>query len=812
MPTAIFGVDRPIPFSLTGRKPDGWAESWWWDASQNGIDFGNPDAVLATIQSQLTDGSIEVVSSWENRDESLSLRLWGDSLDDLAAGETALRAELSRAGWTQFAWTPDGGETTVHDVVYGKLEFTLDATYEQALIRQFTLTLTCLPFPRSADEVAVTSLPAPADGAAPTVTVVDDASTVEGWSTTSLVEVKRNLHPNGSCQTGTTYGWYPGANSTGVWASSPHNVGVTGGGSWVGMVQPVLTPAGNVLQSYVNALMMPAKPELPYSFQARTGVLAHSGGTYTGGFLARFYAGSSILAEHEVWWAAGTAMAGGSGTWTAPAGTTGVAIFPFMQFNNVAATGITAWAFDHVQIEQAAAPSGYFDGSMPAAGSTVYQYVGGAGMSPSVALQPASVALAGGHPSVTTYERATITHSAAVDLSTQPFLRLTGKVTLDPSTSISPSSSSMASLLSSLSMQLSLVGGAPGVGFGPALLDIQPDGTFTAYWHLWFSIGADGWNLDVRSSAGFGSHMTLSITGIATADGLPQIGSAMQGRRQLPVYGSARTQASLRIETADDTLGDATLVYTQPVTARAGFEYALRSYRSTGPATTSSASSVSGWTNPLATDEGSADTWRIDCGLLTPSPQVLYARLDVATAGTVTFNWSVTLASGDAPKATGTRTVALAAGAQFVPLGVIDPPRVGDGSTDSYVLKLWASTAETIEDGYLFDTTGNLSIIGTDSRSLMMLNSATLNEPQPTVWVGNSDGSGDPANDTDVTYAAWRSLVWEQHQFAPGDVETFLVTPGTGNARLSLRYPPRWGHHAARIDIGPATSSSTVAA
>jgi hypothetical protein len=583
-----FGVDNVIPFSMTGSPVDEFA-TWWWDATAGGIDFGNPDEITTEIQSQLLDGSLGSITSWENRTLVLTLRLWGSSVADLEDGEAALLAEVDRAGWNQLAWTPsiDGSATTVYDVVYSVLAFTLDEPSERNLIRNYTLTLTCLPRPRSADPVTVASLPVPPP--TPTTVTVDDCSSTTGWSSTSgtVSEASGMVSTGGS-----------------IAASTP------------GTTTLNLTRTGSVT--------MGATPYLIIS------------GTY------------------------------------AVRGT------------------VTGFTFT-------------VDGTK---------------------VSPASLSVAGGTWQAVLYEPASFA-SLAVDMT---------------------------------------------AGYVP----------------------------DLGSAL-----VVLRVDNVARSDSNGASATNRQQSRSLLVYGSARTQASLRVETADAELGPETLVFAAPPQS-SGFQPPLRSRRVGGPSATTSTTAASGATNTLATSQASADHWSVSTTILQPATYEMYALLSVAATTTVTLSWQASGTAAGTPTVTGSRTVTLQPGYQFVSIGSIELPtaRAYAGSSDDVQLWLWASASGvTIDDAYLFSGAGHLAIIGTAGCSLLLLNSASIDEPEATAWVGKAAGSsgGDPDVDTDVVYAGNRAQAWEQLQFAPPATNVFVATPGTTQAQVSMTYYPRWGHHAGQV-------------
>jgi hypothetical protein len=761
-----FGVDTII--DLCSDEPIG-VDGYIFEASsaEDGADWGNPDAVITEIQSQLLDGSLGKITSFENRTATIPLRIYAINMDALADAEAVLMGEVYRDGWNQLVWTPPAASvSTVFDVVYADLQFKLDDLTEQRCIRNYTLTLTCLPRPRSADLVTVKSLPIiPPD---PSQTVINDGSSTSGWSTTGKAEVRRNLITNPSFETGTA-GWALGT-GTQSWQLFP--TGGVAGSSGDYMFSP--SAAQGATQSFVYGPYFPVVAGSKYAVQ-----MMLLGAQATKGFLLLFLnAGGQTIG-----------VAGGdgitSGVYTAPTGAVRARVEPYIK--PPAGSWVSYWwNLDSVLVEKAAAVGSYFDGDFPASGGTTYRWLGQRGNSPSVALQAATPSVVDGAVTVKVFgASADLSLAESVDATAETFIGVTGTVTYSEGSTPSGTDFKLV---------------ADGKTYPAAYLQYDSSGAFTAYFHVSASVSSIKLVATAQGSPGF---TTLAISEVLTSDALPVLGSARQQYRHLDVYGSARTQASLRVETSDADLGAETLVFTAPPQS-SGFQPPLRTHRVGGPTPTTSATAVSGATNALATSQAAADHWTISTAIIQPATYELYAYLSVASATTVTLSWQASGTAAGTPTVTGSRTMTLAAGWQFVSIGSIELPaaRAYAGSSDDVQLYLWASAAGvTIDDAYLFDGDGHLDIIGTSGCSLLLLNSASIDEPEATAWVGKAAGSdgGDPDVDTDVVYAGNRAQAWEQLQFAPPSANVFMVTPGTTQAQMSMTYPPRWGHHAGQV-------------
>jgi hypothetical protein len=373
---------------------------------------------------------------------------------------------------------------------------------------------------------------------------------------------------------------------------------------------------------------------------------------------------------------------------------------------------------------------------------------------------------------------------ALVDMDGTPYLIISGESVM-----------SNVSSTGSLSFQFD------GVTIPPARMT-NDDTSWTALFYRPAAFSNLVIGLTAKAASG-GASVTVGVDSIVRSNS-SGVTADRQQSRTLPVYGSARAQASLRIETGDASLGSQTLVFTGPPQS-SGFQPPLRVYRFTGPTVTADPDAVSGATNALATSEASADQWSISTAAIQPATYELYALLSVTSSITVTLAWSAFGATGDGtPRITGSRIVTLQPGPQFVAIASLEMPtaRRYVGSSGLVSLRLWASVdGVTIDDAYLFNGEGHLTVIDTTDCSLLLLNSASIDDPEATAWVGKAAGSsgGDPDVDTAVVYAGNRAQAWEQHQFAPPATNVFVVTPGTTQAQVSMTYYPRWGHHAAQV-------------
>lgn len=179
-------------FDLIGNLPvlvdpsTGLARTWLAETMAEDTEWGDADAVVAEIRSQILDGQVATVSSHENRTATVSVRLTGEDGNDLALAEAALMAEIN-AGRNTLAWVPDldGAVPCIFDVVYSELAFEFDDLDEKKRRRRnYTLTLACLPFTRAENKVLIEALPAAptSTGSGTTPVSVDSGSSTANWT------------------------------------------------------------------------------------------------------------------------------------------------------------------------------------------------------------------------------------------------------------------------------------------------------------------------------------------------------------------------------------------------------------------------------------------------------------------------------------------------------------------------------------------------------------------------------------------------------------------------------------------------------
>lgn len=203
------------------------------EASADGSNFGNPKALIQTVRSLLTDGSLAVLEGWDNRQITVHLRISApDAIAGpaLAAGEAALMAELSATSKSPLVYTPVTSDATASyfDVVVAELErdYVNDWDVEETLReeRYYVLTLTCLPFARPASTVVVPAIPVPPNPGGSAVFVnLDTCDATTNWAasyagatnfTSSFAVVSGAVRASLAPDHGFQWATYPGITET----------------------------------------------------------------------------------------------------------------------------------------------------------------------------------------------------------------------------------------------------------------------------------------------------------------------------------------------------------------------------------------------------------------------------------------------------------------------------------------------------------------------------------------------------------------------------------------------------------------------
>lgn len=292
----------------------------------------------------------------------------------------------------------------------------------------------------------------------------------------------------------------------------------------------------------------------------------------------------------------------------------------------------------------------------------------------------------------------------------------------------------------------------------------------------------------------------------AWADDLARVtasgASTKQSLRLLPVTGSARTPGSLQISHATSALGQ-TLVFTCPDKGD-GYRPDLRRWRTSGPAVTSDATTVSGSVETIESTTPTVTVLTAPARMLAEDAYWLMVRAkrtsgaggllaDVRTKlNGVTLSTVALAASG---MTTAYKNHLL--GSAYLP-GVALPP--GSAATVEITLRTDGVANIQFDEAWLFRADGVLTEVDCGSAApsaggssnRLWLDTASVERPTPAVWVGVA------ADRTDARYAGpVLSGGLSQHEFTPPTMEVFVVTSNAVGPTVTLQHHPRWHTNAA---------------
>lgn len=179
---------------LTDSMPDA-DHDFVLNVLAEGVGFGVAKGVQQVVLSLLADGDLVRTTRYGNREVSFVVEITGPDLASLAHGEAALRREVGRGN--TLTWQPpdEFAVPTVFEVLASDMTQTFDDLDELRRRRKFQVNLTCAPFGRSVDPVAIEPLTAGS-----TTVTVDSCDSATGWTATR----------NGAPDVATTF-WEAGA-------------------------------------------------------------------------------------------------------------------------------------------------------------------------------------------------------------------------------------------------------------------------------------------------------------------------------------------------------------------------------------------------------------------------------------------------------------------------------------------------------------------------------------------------------------------------------------------------------------------------
>ena len=756
------------------------AEGYVIHASADGTTWGDPEAVIASIESQLSDGDLESLDRYGNRTATIALAIEAPDSSApgraVALGERALELACRWPGGQvrELAWTSPmaGAETTVTEmttaVVSRSTEDDWDLEERLRGTRLFSLTIHARPFVRGTTPVTIE---APAVIGS-TTTTVDAGSSTSGWSmlSTRPPAVTNLLDPDS---------WEAWLNATKSGAPSTSS----------GTVAFTRVPS-STSDWYGRSGAIPVTPGTVYRIQA---TVALSAGVYAGIGIYWYDSMGTEIYRNKVAWLSGPGSTTSYLVVTARSNAATMRAFVW----GSSQTGSPTVSVSKVSVVDYSAATGlpdYWDGNTTDTAAVTYAWTGAADASTSTATWTAPTLLtASGLIAASVYGRASVQIRRA-------------NTGIDAST--------MASL-----PYLRIVGGSSQVA---GTITVADNGSTITPWTYTRNASTGAFDIIVYRPGGFTS-LDLTFTrsdGISATDPALIIidriditdnpfGSGKVQSRQVQIYGSQRTELSLLVRGlgADGSsavgLGSQTLVFTCATDdTRAKYASARRASGTSG---TADSTATSGYYNAGAAKTGSPTGFSLGSGAsLLPGTYDIYASVYITTAGTHTISVRVDRDAGIGAPITGAwqdvDVTAVSSGAVWpqlptgawwlIPVGTFT---VAEADASSITLTPAASTAAQVrfDDLLIFHRTrGQLSLVDTSassgSLSALRLDAATTTNPLPSVWVGVAGGAMMPADMTG------RCQATEQHQAEPGVLQVVTITPGCDTTRVSASYYERY--------------------
>ena len=763
-------------------------------------DFGNPDAVISEVQSQLQDGDLQRVDRYGNRQATLDLRI--DAPDSptpgaaVAAGQAAVELAAGFDGWAELEWTSPlaGAETSVMEMTSAVVGKTLNPTREiNEALRIITVTIGARPHvrPKTPDVfVAPTVIGA-------STTPVDTGSSTTGWSMLSARPPAATNQVTDPTFTSGLSGWSKGTATEGL-----TNVG--------GALQATTAAAATGGSMYANSPLYPVTPGVRYYFGAaierQSGTdLGGSAGPGPTGFLYRWFKsdGGQIGADASVigWLAADTA-AWFTTNAVAPAGATHLAVIPFTDKARYNTTPASLW-FGKFRIHDAYVTDsdlGNFTGATPDTPAVNYAWTSTANASTSTATWTTpTIAVVAGAVKGSVYGRhdVTIRRTGTITMTSQPFIRIRGTAsTFADRVTVADNGGAP---LTPVSYRYNQVTGAYDITIQ------RPEG-FTAV-----DVGLTRNTLPISTS----SELFVAVDSIDITDNPFATGKVQT--RQIEIGGTRRTELSLSVlglnpaSTTPIGLGGQVLVHSaaKGSDGRAKF-LSVRTAATPAGASTDTAA-TSGSYNTLGT---TGTVWSFPASLLLPGNYLAVASVRASNNNTNTLSVRALVdpAVGDNiyDPPTGYRTIpaVFAASAKWpqaatgawtlLPLGLFRlPPADLEDPAATIGIEIFrgAAGAVDLDDIFLLNAdVGQATLINTTisggSYSAVRLDAPTVaNGGSPAVWVGVANGPmlADPT----------RLQGFEPHEAAPGLLQVTSITPGCDSSRLAGESYRRYAHDTA---------------
>lgn len=317
-------------------------------------------------------------------------------------------------------------------------------------------------------------------------------------------------------------------------------------------------------------------------------------------------------------------------------------------------------------------------------------------------------------------------------------------------------------------------------------------------WYLSPVSTITSFSVSVVRSLNAGGSISLAVADLSRSDIAQDQAGSRQTFRSLDVAGSARTEGSLVLADPTSSLGSV-LVFTTPDTDAA--QPPLRARLVPGPSETASSLLVSG----KSSDLGTIHPFEIPASLVPPGGYLLLARVKHATAGPRAITWAAKsrigttdLGAGDA----GAIGVTLAADTwTIVEVADIDLPTKLLGPAGKVRIELAGPSGLLLDEAWIFNLdTGQLTWVecgnaapspgGAANR--MWLDAASIDNPEPMVWVGNSADRSDAFGAGELM----RSL--GRHQFVPKATNVFTVNTNAVAVEVQLAHYRRYHTHVVK--------------
>jgi hypothetical protein len=767
---------------------------YYFEATADGTEWRNAEAVISSVTSELFEGAAIDVTGYEALTATVTVRVVGIDRGHVDTGAAVLVEVCRREAMKSLTYVPADG--TAPPTVFDVLAVTWDSVLndidelQKTPRRTYELTLHCKPFPRSADLVTVPAVSIATT--APTITSIDTGSSTTGWSTTSKSVARTNLITNGNFEYG-SQGWVKGANTDRVvWDSDGMRWAVRDrddGRSHINYQTPMKVTAGTSYRLHMEI------------YQANP--------TFQLGLLIRWYNASGVQIGTDASNTIAVTL-GSAGTWrtlsttrTAPTGAVTLGFFPFAQYDS--SSGAAYSGLRKVHVETNSTWGAAFDGDTPTFGTTEYVWSGAAGRSTSFALVPTTPSTSGGKVNVAAYggRSLSLRRSGTIDMSVAHWLRLRGTWS------------------GTLTLNVEVSGGDPVPSITPQAL-IRSGSTFDAY----FAVPSDSitaFSLSTNAGSSSLQSATLSVDQVDTSTGLPLTGTGRSGDFIADAYGTMPAEASIEIQNTAD-LGRMVLIFTRP--ASLGVGPALRARRIAGPSVTAASTNISGFSEVLTSAQSGSVTWEFDAADLPAASYLLAARLSATglTSGNgYVLNWRAYMVLDGATETSiysGNRTIKAASttwgsgtGERITEIALLTLPTqnvLASGDASAKVrIQLWVTGGGTwnLDESWIFDTDkGDVSVIEPVS-ALHRLRLVPASADRP-VQAYLAEYEPTPGNVTtrDISDNA---IGWSQHKVDPrdGELAIYVATLTTTPALTAeVEYYPRWDVYAAPLQIEEATA------